>query len=186
MQQLLTLAWGHYRDSARQAGFHCKLQQQRLRLQNAKNTMTFKAITTFNQLQLKPLVIMACPPPLLSGLAKKLVMSGDPREHQWLHQRLSLAVVKRTTASTLACVQVWSNIICSLFFSCFWCTDQYRCLPLAPISIYSHCLVNPPSFYKFHCSHYCAVFLCALVEYLANYTTHNETAVWCYAPHCLI
>jgi len=119
MQQLLTLAWGHYRDSARQAGFHCKLQQQRLRLQNAKNTMTFKAITTFNQLQLKPLVIMACPPPLLSGLAKKLVISGDPREHQWLHQRLSLAVVKRTTASTLACVQVWSNIICSLFLVAF-------------------------------------------------------------------
>ena len=29
--------------------------------------------------------------PFLSGLAKKLVdVSGDPRECQWLHQRLSL------------------------------------------------------------------------------------------------
>jgi len=33
--------------------------------------------------------------PFLSDLAKKLVdMSGDPRERQWLHQCLSLAVVR--------------------------------------------------------------------------------------------
>ena len=42
-----------------------------------------------------------------SCLAKKLVdMSGDPRERQWLHQHLSLAVVRGNTASILACVQV--------------------------------------------------------------------------------
>jgi len=45
---------------------HCQtgrqvLRQQRLRLQNAKNTMTSKAITTFNQFQLRPLVCMARP-----------------------------------------------------------------------------------------------------------------------------
>ena len=45
--------------------------------------------------------------PFLSCLAKKLVdISGDPRERQWLHQRLSLAVVRGNTASILACVQV--------------------------------------------------------------------------------
>jgi len=47
--------------------------------------------------------------PFLSGLSKKLVdVSGDPREHQWLHQRLSLAVArpKGNAASILACVQV--------------------------------------------------------------------------------
>jgi len=45
--------------------------------------------------------------PFLSCLAKKLVgISGDPREVQWLHQRLSLAVVRGNTASILACVQV--------------------------------------------------------------------------------
>jgi len=45
--------------------------------------------------------------PFLSCLAKKLVdISGDPKEVQWLHQRLSLAVVRGNTASLLACVQV--------------------------------------------------------------------------------
>jgi len=43
----------------------------------------------------------------LSYLAKKLVdISGGPRERQWLHQRLSLAVVRGNIASILACVQV--------------------------------------------------------------------------------
>jgi len=43
----------------------------------------------------------------LSGLAKRLVdVSGDPRERQRLHQRLSLAVVRGNAASILACVQV--------------------------------------------------------------------------------
>ena len=45
--------------------------------------------------------------PVLSCLAKKLVdISGDPRERQWFHQRLSLAVVRENTTSILACVQV--------------------------------------------------------------------------------
>jgi len=45
--------------------------------------------------------------PFLSCLAKKFVdISGDPRERQWFHQRLSLAVVRGNTASILACVQV--------------------------------------------------------------------------------
>ena len=45
--------------------------------------------------------------PFLSCLAKKLVdISGDPRERQWLHQCLSLAVVIGNTASILACMQV--------------------------------------------------------------------------------
>jgi len=45
--------------------------------------------------------------PFLSCSPKKLVdISGNPRERQWLHQRLSLAVVKGNAASILACVQV--------------------------------------------------------------------------------
>jgi len=41
----------------------------------------------------------------LSGLAKKLVdVSGDPREYQWLHQHLSLAVVRGNATGILACV----------------------------------------------------------------------------------
>ena len=45
--------------------------------------------------------------PVLSCLAKKLVdISGDPRERQWLHEHLSLAVVRGNTTSILVCVQV--------------------------------------------------------------------------------
>jgi len=45
--------------------------------------------------------------PFLSGLTKKLVdVSGDHRERQWLHQRLSLAVARGNAASILACVQI--------------------------------------------------------------------------------
>ena len=82
-------------------------QLQRLRLQNAKNAMAFKAITTFNQLQLRHWCVWQDAHPFLSGLAKTRVdMSGDPKERQWLHQRLSLAVVRGNAASILACVQV--------------------------------------------------------------------------------
>jgi len=70
-------------------------------MQNAKNSMTFKAMTTFNQWQLRPLVCMASPLPLpfLSGLAKKLDVSSDPKKHRWLQQHLSLAVVRENAAS---------------------------------------------------------------------------------------
>jgi len=45
--------------------------------------------------------------PFLSCLVNKLDdISGNPRKRQWLHQRLSLAVVRGNTASILACVQV--------------------------------------------------------------------------------
>jgi len=70
------------------------LQQQRLRKQNAKNTMTSKVITIFNQLQLRPLVCMARPTnPFLRSLAKKLVdiclmppdsASGSTSTSSWL------------------------------------------------------------------------------------------------------
>ena len=90
-----------------------------LRPTNARNTMTFLTITTFNR---EPVAIettgvtvygKSTAPlfKLLSCLAKKLVdISGDPREWQWLHQRLSLAMVRgNTTSSILACVQLWSD-----------------------------------------------------------------------------
>jgi len=54
-----TFAQGHYKDSARQAGFAATKAEAT----NAKN-MTSKAITTNNQWQLRPLVCMASPRPL--------------------------------------------------------------------------------------------------------------------------
>jgi len=60
-----------------------------------------------NGLTLSPCVYGKSTAPFLSGLTKKLVgVSGDPRALQWLHQRLSLAVVRGNATSILACVQV--------------------------------------------------------------------------------
>ena len=43
---------------------------------------------------------------LICGLAKKLFdMSSDPRERQWLHQRLFVAVTRGNAARILACVK---------------------------------------------------------------------------------
>jgi len=56
--------------------------------------------------------------PFLSGLAKKLVdVSGDPRERQWLHQRLSLAVVRGNVAGILICVRASFHLFIYLFVS---------------------------------------------------------------------
>ena len=66
--------------------------------------------------------------PVLSCLAKKLVdISGDPRERQWLHQRLSLAVVRGNIASILVYVQVWSDFIHHQ------CINQCPCPSLASL-----------------------------------------------------
>ena len=53
------------------------LRLQKLRSQNAKNIMTSKAITTFNQWQLRPLVCMARPLPLF-WVEKLVDVLGDP------------------------------------------------------------------------------------------------------------
>ena len=55
---------------------------------------------------------MASPLPLFRVFfSKKLVdVSGDPKERQWLHQCLSLAVAKENPGSILACVQLASLI----------------------------------------------------------------------------
>ena len=74
-------------------------------------------------------------------------MSGDPREWQWLHQRLSLAVVRGNTASILTCVQIWSNFICTFLVGFSVLTSTL----LAPVSMCSYWLPNPCSFCKFRC-----------------------------------
>jgi len=100
-----TLARGHYKDSARQAGFAAtkaegaKCQKHHdLQSNYHYQPVTIETTGVYGNWQVH------CP---LSGLAKKLVdVPGDPRERQWLHQRLSLAVVRGNAASILACVQV--------------------------------------------------------------------------------
>ena len=98
-----TFAQGHYKDSARQAGFVAK---------KAETAKCQKYHDLQSNYHLQPVAIETTgvygksTAPFLSGHAKKLVdVSGDPgRECQWLHQRLSLAVVRGNAASILACV----------------------------------------------------------------------------------
>ena len=100
-----TFAQGHYKDSAKQAGFAAT------KAEVAKCQKYHDLQTNYH---FQPVAIETTSvygkstAPFLSGLAKKLVdASSDPREHPWLHhdQRLSLAVVKGNAASILACVQ---------------------------------------------------------------------------------
>jgi len=70
--------------------------------------------------------------PFLSYLAKNLVdMSGDPRERQWLHQCLSMAVVRGNTAIILpACKLDLILTILTVLTSatCFFSMNNY-CIP---------------------------------------------------------
>jgi len=95
-----------YKDSARQAGFaatkaEAAKYQKYHDLQSNYHLQPVAIETTGVLLYGKSTA------PFLSGLAKRLVdVSGDPGECQWLHQHLSLAVVKGNAASILACVRV--------------------------------------------------------------------------------
>ena len=97
-----TFAQGHYKDSARQAGFvatkaEAAKCQKYHDLQSNYHLQPFETTGVYGK----------STAPFLSGLVKKLVdVSGDPRECQWLHQRLSLAVVRENATSILACVRV--------------------------------------------------------------------------------
>ena len=117
-----------------------------------------------------------------------------------LQRNLSVCLVTPESASgsTSACPWLWSEetlpanwpvckfdlIVSALFLLLlmYWPAS----LPAAcPVSMYSYCLPNPHSFYKFHCSLSCAVLPCALVNYLVSCTAYDETTAWCYDPHCL-
>jgi len=66
---------------------------------------------------------------MLILVSKRLGQSPSwyPREWQWLHQCLSLAMVRGNTASLLACVQVWFD------FSHLQCSNQCSCPSLASL-----------------------------------------------------
>ena len=120
-----------------------------LRPTNAGNTMTFLTFITFNQWQSKPLVCMANPLPHLElSWNETRWHFGRPRERQWLHQRLSLAVERGNTLSILAFAQVWSDFShpqcinqCSLFLlvSCLFSMNGHR-LPNVRVFCELHCL----------------------------------------------
>ena len=111
--------------------------------------------------------------PFLSNLAKKFLMSGDPREWQWFPQHLSLVMVRGNPASILACVQVISD------FSCSQGTDQYYHPPLAFTSMHSYCLPNVCAFFKFCCPF--VMLLRLLTNYFDHHIAYDTTASW-YVP----
>ena len=111
--------------------------------------MTFLTFITFNQWQSKPLVCMANPLPHLELSWKETRWHfGRPRERQWLHQRLSLAVERGNTLSILTFAQVWSDFShpqcinqCSLFLlvSCLFSMNGHR-LPNVRVFCERYCL----------------------------------------------
>jgi len=69
--------------------------------------------------------------PFLSCLAKKLIdILGDPRERQWLHQRMSLAIVRGNTASIFNMLY-WPACKFDLIFAIFSAFNQCSCPSLA-------------------------------------------------------
>ena len=80
MQQLWTLAWGHYKDIASQAGVAAT---------KAEGEKCQKYFDLQRNYHIQPVAIETTgvygksTTPFLSGLAKKLVdVSGDPKEYQ--------------------------------------------------------------------------------------------------------
>jgi len=99
-----TFAQGHYKDSARQAGFAAT---------KAEAAKCQKYHDLQSNYHFQPVAIETTGvygksiAPFLSGILKKLVdVSSDPRERQCLHQCLSLAVARGNAGSILACVVV--------------------------------------------------------------------------------
>ena len=99
-----TFAQGHYKDSARQAGFAATEAE----VAKCKTYHDLQSNYDFQSMAIETTGVHGkSTAPFLSGLSKKHVdVSGDPRERQWLHQRLSLSVAGENAASILACVQL--------------------------------------------------------------------------------
>jgi len=97
-----TFAQGHYKGSARQAG----LAATKAEVAKCQKYNDLQSNYHFQPVAIETTGVYGkSTAPFSSGLTKKLVdVSGDPRECQWLHQRLSLAVVRGNGASILACV----------------------------------------------------------------------------------
>jgi len=161
------------------------LLPQRLRPQNAKNIMTSKAITTFNQWQLRPLVRVASPlPPFWVVLQRNLLMrlvtpgsnSGSTSVCPWLWSVETLPAYWPVCKFDLllpVLFLVASNVLTTII--------AYH-LPWITCSFF---LPNPCSFCKIHCSVRCAVLPCALVKYIVSHIAYDKSTAWCHVPHCL-
>ena len=147
--------------------------------------MTHKAITTFNQLQLRPLVCMArpSPPPHYEWPRK------DTCWYVWWTQEAPVA----PSAPAPVCDQKKDSQLIGLCASLIWdCLfffrllskwyDQQRCLPHVHVSIYDYCLPIPRSFCEIHFPLCCAVLPCALFKYIFCRTAYDETEACCYVP----
>jgi len=108
------------------------LQQQKLRLQNAKNI-----ITTLTIMQSKPLMPMLSIPPLFEQPSKETCWHVG-----WCHTRVTVD----PSALVLDCGQKehWQHGLCVglIWFWLFQRTAQYYCCPLVFSSVHTYCLPN--------------------------------------------
>ena len=174
-----TFAQGHYKRLRQRL----VLRPQKLRSQNAKNIMTSKAITTFHQWQMRPLVCMANPLLLFWVVFRRNLL-------------MCLVTPGSTSGSTSVCPWLWPGemlpaywpvckfdlILPVLFLAAFNVLTTIAAYHL-PMS--SYCIPNPRSFCKIHCSLGCAVLPCAVVKYLFNRTAYDENTAWFRVQHCL-
>ena len=96
---------------------------------NAGNTMTFLTITTFNQLQSKPLVCMASPllPRWAVSQRNSLTFQAIPGSDSGSTSSCLWQWSEGTPQAYLPCVQVWS------YFSHPQCINQCSCLSFASL-----------------------------------------------------
>ena len=122
---------------------------------NAGNTMTFLTITTFNQLQSKPLVCMASPllPRWAVSQRNSLTFQAIPGSDSGSTSACLWQWSEGTPPAYLPCVQVWS------YFSHPQCINQCSCLSFAslqciaiafrmPMSVFSVSFIDFNMFFK--------------------------------------
>ena len=171
-----TFAQGHYIKTLPDRPV---LRPQKLRPQNAKNIMTSKSITTYNQWSLRPLVCMASPQPLFWVVLQRNLL-------------MCLVISGSASGSTSVCPWRWSGEMLPAYwpvcefdltlrvlflvaaFNVLITITAYHLPPYAYqcVAIASRSLVLSVRFI-FPLS--CAVLPCALVKYLVYSMAYDES-----------
>ena len=148
--------------------------------QNAKNIMTSKAIITYNQWQLRPLVCMASPLPLFWVVLQRNLL-------------MCLATAGSASGSTSVCPWLWSGEMLPAYWPVCKFDLTLRVLflvaafnVLITITAYHLPLYQCVAIafwilvlsVRFIFPQLCSVALCILVKYLVNRMAYDESTVW--------
>ena len=147
-----------------------------MRLQNTKKMLTSKAITTFNHSQLKPLMCMASPPPLIWAASQRNLL-------------MCLVAPGNNSGFTSTCPWLWSEGTLPIYWPvCKFdlilvvlsvLTNKYYCPPPAFVVYFNLYLLPSKSsfFLGFHCSlvqFHCFLVPCSLFNGLVSHTTYDD------------